>query len=180
MSTNDNPLDLVEDQNTAIIFDGPNFYSTCKITDINADFGKFKNHALDMCSRSRISYFTPVEEGQTALRPLLDWLDYNGYDVHDRLVTSHTNGDGQRRTRSNIEVDITLFIMRLLQNKGVDHLVLFTGNGDYTALVNEVKSHGVRVTVVSAANEACADGLRRASDQFIELTSISSIISKDE
>jgi uncharacterized LabA/DUF88 family protein len=56
-----------------------------------------------------------------------------------------------------------------------DHLVLFSGDGDFRRLVEAIQRKGVRVTVVSTIRSSppmVADELRRQADEFLELAEI--------
>jgi uncharacterized LabA/DUF88 family protein len=54
----------------------------------------------------------------------------------------------------------------------IDHVVLFSGDGDFRRLVEAVQRKGVRVTIVSTIRTQppmVADELRRQADTFLEL-----------
>jgi uncharacterized LabA/DUF88 family protein len=62
-----------------------------------------------------------------------------------------------------------------------DHLILFSGDGDFTPLIEAVQRRGARVTVISTVRSnppLAADDLRRQADNFIDLTDLSSIIGR--
>ena len=62
-----------------------------------------------------------------------------------------------------------------------DHVVLFSGDGDFRRLVESVQRKGVRVTVVSTVKSQppmASDDLRRQADSFVDLSDLSNIIGR--
>jgi uncharacterized LabA/DUF88 family protein len=71
--------------------------------------------------------------------------------------------------------------MRLAEQ--LDHIVLFTGDGDFRALVAAMQQRGRRVSVVSTLQTQppmVADELRRQADQFIDLADLEASICRDQ
>jgi len=121
-------------------------------------------------------YFTPVDESEEfqIVRPLLDWLDYNGYTVIAKPMKTYGEGE-DRRVKGDTKLELAVTTSKLLRSGAVKQMVFFTGDGDYAVLLNDLKSMGVRVVVVSTIDTNppfVADQLRRTADGFIELTEL--------
>jgi uncharacterized LabA/DUF88 family protein len=119
-------------------------------------------------------YTTIIEEQNSTVRPLIDWLGYNGYTV----VTKATK---ERRTKGKISIDLAVDAMELADQ--VDEIVLFSGDGDYRRLAEAVQRRGVRVRVVSTISSQppmIADELRRQADAFIDLLALKPLIARTQ
>ena len=120
-------------------------------------------------------YYTAIAEDQeyTSIRPLVDWLDYNGYTMVTKPTKSFTDAFGHRKIKGNMDIELTVDAMRLVEH--LDHVVLFTGDGDFRALVAAMQMRGRRITVVSTLQTQppmVADELRRQADQFVDLADL--------
>lgn len=159
-------------ERVALFIDGANLYSTARALNVDIDFRKL----LDLYSSKgrlvRAYYYTAVVEGEefSPLRPLVDWLDYNGFSVVTKPVKRFTDAEGRSRTKGNMDIEIAVDLLDLAPR--LDHAVLFSGDGDFRRLVQAVQARGVRVSVVSTLRSQppqIADELRRQADAFIDL-----------
>ena len=78
-------------------------------------------------------------------------------------------------------MDIEIAIDMMEMAKKVDHIVLFSGDGDFRRLIEAVQREGVRVSVVSTMRTSppmVADELRRQTDAFIELQDLAPRIAR--
>ena len=115
----------------------------------------------------RAFYYTALIEDQeySSIRPLLDWLDYNGYTVVTKPAKEFTDSTGRRKVKGNMDIELAVDMMELAPH--VDQIVLFSGDGDFRPLVEAVQRRGVRVSVVSTISTQppmVADELRRQAD----------------
>jgi uncharacterized LabA/DUF88 family protein len=155
-----------------LFIDGENLYHTAKALGFDIDFKRLLTEFSTRGSLLRSYYYTTVssdEEHQPA-RPLIDWLDYNGFTVLTKPVKLFDDGDGRRKFKRNIAVELAVAALEIARH--VDHLVLFSGDGDLRSLVESLQRRGVRVTVVSTMRTTppmIADELRRQSDVFLDL-----------
>jgi uncharacterized LabA/DUF88 family protein len=114
------------------------------------------------------------------IRPLIDWLDYNGYKVVTKPAKEFTDSMGRRKIKGNMDIELAIDVMQLSDN--LDHIVLFSGDGDFRSLVSAVQAKGRRVSVVSTLTTRppmVADDLRRQGDQFIDLADLRDEIGRD-
>ncbi|WP_424630574.1 NYN domain-containing protein [Bradyrhizobium sp. SYSU BS000235] len=158
-----------------LFIDGPNLHTTSKALGFDIDFKRLLSQFECLGSLWRAFYYTTLSEDQTqrSFRPLVDWLDYNGYTVIAKTAKDFIDESGQRRTRGNTNIELAVDAMALAGK--FDHMVLFSGDGDFRAMVEAVQRRGVRVTVVSTMSihpPMLADELRRQADVFIDLASL--------
>ncbi len=158
-----------------LFIDGPNLQATSKALGFDIDFKRLLSQFECLGSISRAFYYTVVSEDQTqrSFRPLIDWLDYNGYTVVAKTAKDFVDTTGQRRTKGNTHIELAVDAMALAGQ--FDQMVLFSGDGSFRALVEAVQRRGVRVTVVSTMSSQppmLADELRRQADAFIDLASL--------
>lgn len=163
---------------TAMFIDGSNLYATAKALSIDIDFKKLLTaFGADV----RAMYYTALlqTEEYSTIRPLIDWLGYNGYTVVTKPVKEFVDAQGKRKIKGNMDVEIVVDALELAEH--LDHLILFSGDGDFVPLVHSLHRSGVRVTVVSATQpSSIADELRRAADTFIELNDLRVRIQRGE
>lgn len=162
-------------EKTALFIDGPNLYATAKSLGFELDFTRLLTLFRGRCHLLRASYYTVLlEEGRhSTLRPLVDWLDYNGFNVVTKPMKDFGGEHGHARAKSSIDVELVVDAM--VMARYVDHIVLFTGDGDFCALVEALQDKGKRVSVVSTLRTergAIADTLHRRADQFIDLADL--------
>jgi uncharacterized LabA/DUF88 family protein len=167
----------------ALFIDGPNFYATAKALAIDVDYKRVLKEFDSRGTLVRAFYYTAIIEDQeyTSIRPLVDWLDYNGFTVVTKAAKEFVDSvTGHRKTKGNMDVELAINAMELA--KHIDEMVLFSGDGDFRSLVEAVQRRGVRVTVVSTIAtqpSMIADELRRQADVFIDLTELRTMIGRD-
>lgn len=158
-----------------LFIDGPNLHATSKALGFDIDFKRLLAQFECLGSIWRAYYYTAIseDERQRSFRPLVDWLDYNGYTVIAKRAKDFVDDNGQRRTKANTNIELAVDAMALAGQ--FDQMVLFSGDGDFRAMVEAVQRRGVRVTVVSTTSTQppmLADELRRQADVFIDLASL--------
>jgi uncharacterized LabA/DUF88 family protein len=159
----------------ALFIDGANLYSAAKSLNADMDFKKLIDFFRSNGVLVRAYYYTAIVEGEeySPIRPLVDWLDYNGFTMVTKPVKRYTDASGHTRTKGNMDVEIAVDMLSMAPN--MDHAVLFSGDGDFRRLVEAVQDKGVRVSVVSTLKSQppqAADELRRAADQFVDLSDL--------
>ncbi len=165
-------MHFYQDERIALFIDGANLYSTAKALQFDIDYKRLlalfrqKGHLI------RALYYTALIEDQeySSIRPLIDWLDYNGYTMVTKPTKEFTDSMGRRKIKGNMDIELTVDAMRLADS--LDHIVLFSGDGDFKSLVASLQQKGKRVSVVSTLHTQppmVADELRRQADQFLDL-----------
>lgn len=163
------------DERTVLLIDGANLFSAARTLGYDIDYKKLLERTSQQCRLIRAYYYTAILENDdySPLRPLVDWLDYNGFRVVTKAAREFTDQNGRRRVKGKMDVELTVDALELAPH--VDHYVLFTGDGDYHALVKALQNKGKRVSVVSTVKTRppmIADDLRRQADHFLELADL--------
>src|SRR5690242_2419630 len=163
---------MTDSSSTALFIDGANLYATAKTLGFDVDYRRLLQEFQSRGTLLRAFYYTAIIEDQeyTSIRPLVDWLDYNGYRVATKSVKEFIDANGRRKLKGNMDVDLADDDMETAEH--IDQMELYSGNGNFRPLVEAVQRRGVRVTVVStiASQPAMiADELRRQADVFIDL-----------
>lgn len=167
----------------ALFIDGANFYASAKALGFDIDYQRLLKEFQSRGKLLRAFYYTAIRENQdySAIRPLIDWLDYNGFSVVTKPAKEFDDGEGRRKLKSNMRVELTIDAMEIADH--VDQIVLFSGDGAFRSLVEAVQRRGVRVTVVSTISTQppmVADELRRQADVFNDLMDLRSKIFRDQ
>lgn len=178
-----NPLEVIrEDERIAVFIDGANLYSAAKGLGFDIDYRKLREVFGNTGRFVRVSYYTALiddTEEFVPLRPLLDWLDYNGYSLVTKPAKEYTDSTGRRRYKGDMDVELAVDMLEAAST--VDHIVLFSGDGDFYPVIEALRRKGVRVTTISTLKTnppMVSDDLRRVSDNFIELVDLQSLISR--
>ncbi|HEY1096834.1 MAG TPA: NYN domain-containing protein [Alphaproteobacteria bacterium] len=164
-----------KDEKLAVFIDGANLYGAARSLEFDIDYKRMLQWAAKQGKLIRAYYYTAlVEENEfSPIRPLVDWLDYNGYTMVTKLAREFTDASGRRKIKGNIDVELTTDVMEI--SNSVDHVMLFTGDGDFKYMVQAIQRKGVRVSVVSTVEThppMISDELRRVADHFIDLSDL--------
>ena len=173
---------MVPQEKIALFIDGANLYATAKSLGFDIDYKRLLREFQSRGYLLRAFYYTAVIEDQeySSIRPLIDWLDYNGYAVVTKATKEFVDQTGRRKVKGNMDIELAVDAMEIAGT--IDHMVLFSGDGDFRSLVEAVQRRGVRVTVVSTISTQppmVADELRRQADIFLDIVELQSKIGRD-
>ena len=168
-------------ERVALFIDGSNLYAAARALGFDIDYKSLLDLFSTECRLVRAFYYTALIEDQeySPIRPLVDWLDYNGYTLVTKPTKEFTDASGRRKIKGNMDIELAIDMIEMADR--LDHVVLFSGDGDFRRLVEAVQRRGVRVSVVStfrASPPMVADELRRQADNFTELQDIAPKISR--
>ncbi|HLY55542.1 MAG TPA: NYN domain-containing protein [Stellaceae bacterium] len=160
------------EERIGIFIDGANLHAAARALGFDIDYRRLLELFRSRGRLIRAFYYTALLEDQeySPIRPLVDWLDYNGYTMVTKPTKEFTDAMGRRKIKGNMDIELAIDVMEMAQY--LDHVVLFSGDGDFRRLVEAVQRKGIRVTVVSTIRSAppmVADELRRQADTFLEL-----------
>jgi uncharacterized LabA/DUF88 family protein len=174
-------LKFLPNERIALFIDGPNLAATAKALDFEIDFKLLLRLFRERAQLLRAYYFTALtEDAERSLRPLIDWLEYNGFTVITKTVKESGEGAGRQRNGGRMDVELAVHAMKL---GNVQHIVLFSGHGAFRSLAQALQAAGKRVSVVSTLTGPApmiADELRRQADQFIDLSQLRGFVSRAE
>lgn len=165
-----------------LFIDGANLYSAAKSLDFDIDYRRLLEEFRKRGRLIRANYYTALIESEeyTPIRPLIDWLDYNGFKVITKAAKEYSDESGRRRIKGDMDVEIAVDIV---ESAGfLDHVVLFSGDGDFRKVVESVQRQGTRVSVVSTLKSnppMASDDLRRQADSFIELSELGKLVGRE-
>ena len=167
---------------TALFIDGANLYATARSLDLELDYKRVRESFSARTSLIRAYYYTAIveEHDYSPLRPLIDWLDYNGYTIVTKPAKEFTDDHGRRKVKGNMDIEIAVDMLTIADS--IDHVILFSGDGDFRRLIEAVQRKGVRTTVISTTRTSppmIADELRRQADQFVDLVDIQDLVCRD-
>lgn len=166
----------------ALFIDGANLYATSRSLGFDIDYRKLLEAFGKKGYLLRAYYYTALVEDQeySSIRPLIDWLDYNGYRVVTKPAKEFTDSTGRRKIKGNMDIELAIDAFEL--SDVVDHYVIFSGDGDFRTLVEALQRRGRRVSIISTMSSQppmISDDLRRQADQFIDLVSLKDEIGRD-
>ncbi len=169
------------DERLALFIDGSNLYAAAKALGFDIDYKLLRQEFMRRGKLLRAYYYTALLENDeySPIRPLVDWLQYNGFTMVTKPAKEFTDSMGRRKVKGNMDIELAVDAMEVADR--VDHIVLFSGDGDFRPLVEGLQRRGVRVSVVSTIRSQppmIADELRRQADNFIELEELRDVIGR--
>ena len=169
------------DERLALFIDGSNLYAAAKALGFDIDYKLLRQEFMRRGKLLRAFYYTALLETEdySPIRPLVDWLQYNGFTMVTKPAKEFIDSQGRRKIKGNMDIELTVNAMELAPR--MDHAVLFSGDGDYKSLVESLQRQGVRVSIVSTIRSQppmIADELRRQADNFIELEELKEVIGR--
>jgi len=170
-----------KDDRLALFIDGSNLFAAAKALGFDIDYKLLRAEFRRRGKLLRAFYYTALLENDeySPIRPLVDWLHYNGFTMVTKAAKEYIDSQGRRKVKGNMDIEIAVNAMELAPH--LDHIVLFSGDGDFRPLVESLQRQGVRVSVVSTIRShppMIADELRRQADNFIELDELREVIGR--
>jgi uncharacterized LabA/DUF88 family protein len=168
-------------ERVGLFIDGSNLYASARTLGFDIDYKRLHQYFSNQTNLVRAYYYTALldEQEYSPIRPLVDWLDYNGYNMVTKPAKEFTDATGRRKIKGNMDIELAVDVLEL--SASLDHIVIFSGDGDFRRLVEAVQARGVRVSIVSTLKSQppmAADELRRQADNFIELTDLKDEITR--
>ena len=163
------------EERVALFIDGSNLFAAARGLGFDIDYKRLLSFFSNKGKLIRALYYTALIEEQdySPIRPLVDWLDYNGYTMITKPTKEFTDSSGYRKIKGNMDIELAVDVMEMTEH--LDHIIIFSGDGDFRRLVEAVQRKGKRVTIVSTVRSkppVAADELRRQADDFIDLDDI--------
>lgn len=176
-----NGIPFYKEEKVAIFIDGSNLYAAAKALDFDIDYKRLLKFIAGRGRLVRAFYYTALIEDQeySPIKPLVDWLDYNGYSMVTKPTREFKDDQGRKKIKGNMDIELAVDMMEIADR--VDHILLFSGDGDFRKLVEAVQRKGTRVTVVSTIKSSppmVSDDLRRQADHFLDLDILADYIDR--
>jgi uncharacterized LabA/DUF88 family protein len=171
-----------DDGKVALFIDGANLYATAKALGFDIDYGRLLKQFQSRGVLLRAYYYVAViaDQEYTSTRPLMDWLEYNGYTVVTKATREFVDASGRRKPKGDMDIELAVDAMELSEH--IDQMVLFSGDGDFRSLVEAMQRRGVQVTIISTISTQptmIADELRRQADFFTDLIDLRPLIARE-
>ncbi len=160
-----------------ILVDGSNAFATARELGFHIDYkALLEAYEKEVCPVLKAFHFTALmpPSPDDPVRKMVDYLSYNDWTTITKPVSEWTDANGNKRIKGNMDIEIaTIAFEMATAGQGVTDIVLFSGDGDFTFMVESLqRRYGLRVTVVSSIETSpsmCADNLRRQCDEFLEM-----------
>ena len=170
-----------KDERLALFIDGSNLYAAAKALGFDIDYKLLRQEFMRRGKLLRAFYYTALLENDeySPIRPLVDWLNYNGFSMVTKPAREYTDSSGRRKIKGNMDIELAVNAMELAPH--VEHIVLFSGDGEFRTVVESLQRQGVRVSVVSTVRSQppmISDDLRRQADNFIELDDLKDVVGR--
>jgi len=174
-------LKIYQEERVGMFVDGANLYSAAKSLGFDVDYKRLLELVQQRGRLVRAFYYTALIEDQeySPIKPLVDWLDYNGYTMVTKPAKQFTDATGRLKIKGNMDIELAIDMLEMADK--LDHVLLFSGDGDFRRLVEAVQRRGVRVSVVSTIRSMppmVADELRRQADVFVDLQDLAPMIAR--
>ena len=169
---------MLSSDKIALFIDGANLHATCRALGFDVDYKRLLTEFQSRGVLLRAYYFRTVVEDQeySSVRPLIDWLGYNGYIVFTKELLDVS---GRRKIKGSMNVELAVNAIEIADH--IDQMFLFSGDGDLRPLLKALQRRGVHVTVVSSMIShpaMAADELRRQADAFVDLAELKSRVGR--
>jgi uncharacterized LabA/DUF88 family protein len=166
----------------ALFIDGANLHATARALGFDVDYRRLLKEFQSRGALVRAFYYTTIIEDQEypSIRPLINWLDYNGYTVVTKPTKEFIDANGRRKVKGSMHIELAVNAMEITDH--IDQMFLFSGEGDFRPLLEAVQRRGVNVTVVSTITSQppmVADELRRQADVFLDLAELKAKLGRD-
>ena len=173
---------IYSQERIGLFIDGSNLYAAARALAFDIDYKRLLDAFAGKGRLIRAFYYTALIEDQeySPIRPLVDWLDYNGYTMVTKPTKEFTDAQGRRKIKGNMDIELAIDVMEMAPH--LDHVVLFSGDGDFRRLIEAIQRKGLRASVISTIRSQppmVADELRRQADRFVELKDLADLISRD-
>ncbi len=170
------------DERLALFIDGANLYAAARALGFDIDYKLLRTEFMRRGKLLRAFYYTALLESEeySPIRPLVDWLNYNGFAMVTKPAKEFTDSTGRRKIKGNMDIELTIDALELVEI--VDHYVIFSGDGDFRTLVEALQRKGKKVTVASSLKSQppmISDDLRRQADHFLELATLAETLGRD-
>lgn len=156
----------------ALFVDGSNFSVSLKAAGFRVDYQKIREYFAEMGDLVGSFYFTalPPRDEPSSIRNLTDSLQHKGWNLVTKEIKVFRD-QPIAKTKGNMDIEMVVKAWTL--SNVITDLILFSGDGDFRAMVEKLQDVGVRVTVISYhstdTRNMTSNDLRKAVHEFINL-----------
>ncbi len=108
-------MHFLPDERTALFIDGANLYSASRNLGFDVDYRNLLEYFRKKTHVIRAYYYSAVLETEeySPLKPLTDWLAYNGYTLVTKPAHEFTDATGRRRVKGNMDIELAIDMLEL-------------------------------------------------------------------
>jgi uncharacterized LabA/DUF88 family protein len=153
-----------------VFVDVANLLYSSRSLRVGIDFGRLLEFLRGHRHVVRAHAYAPTNPEPNAEQQFLSVVKGLGY----RITTKNFKVFSSGAKKADLDLDLCMDIVRLVDAKAVDTIVLVSGDSDFLPLLEYCSDHGVRVEV-AAFEDAAAMILRQSCDLFINLSLVEEI-----
>ena len=143
-----------KDERLALFIDGSNLYAAAKSLGFDIDYKLLRQEFMRRGKMLRAFYYTALldNEEYSPIRPLVDWLNYNGFTMVTKAAKEYTDSQGRRKVKGNMDIELAVNAMNWPQALTI--LFCFPAMAIFARLSKacNVRAYGCLLSRPSAAN----------------------------
>jgi uncharacterized LabA/DUF88 family protein len=155
---------LPSNERVGVFVDVANLLYSARTLRITVDFGKLLDFLRGNRRLVRAHAYCPTSPQPGDEQMFLQAVKGLGY----RITTKNYKTFASGAKKADLDLDLCMDVVRLVDGKAVDCIVLVSGDSDFMPMLDYCSDHGVRVEV-AAFDEAMSGTLRQSCDLFINL-----------
>jgi uncharacterized LabA/DUF88 family protein len=157
-------------ERVGVFVDVANLLYSARTLRINIDFGKLLDFLRGNRRLVRAQAYCPTSPQSGEEQMFLQAVKGLGYRITTKNYKTFSSG----AKKADLDLDLCMDVVRLVEGKAVDSIVLVSGDSDFMPMLDYCSDHGVRVEV-AAFDEAMSATLRQSCDLFINLAMLDEI-----
>lgn len=155
-----------------VFIDAANILYSQQTLGWRVDYEKLKKYFEKECDLKSIYFYTGRVGENDKQNSFIKKLEKFGYIVKAKEVKRIRISKDTYEWKGNLDVELTIDVLANLAN--FDTLILMSGDSDFAALLDTVKTHGKRVLVMSTKGHVSKELLDRA--KYVNLRRIKECI----
>jgi len=177
---------------TIVLIDATNIIYANKYLTWPIDHEKLIKYLKERYNTKKVIYYSGLEAGDVGRANFYRIIESFGFETRIKPVTVYRGKFYWKRFRcpkcrqivkrrfqgppikkANCDVDLTVDAIKYSPN--YDTLLLFSGDGDFSALVNHLKTKNKK-TIIFSTKQTCSKKLRQVAYRFIEINQLRGVL----
>ena len=157
-------------ERVGVFVDVANLLYSARTQRLTVDFAKLLDFLRGNRRLVRAHAYAPTSPQPGDDQMFLQAVKGLGY----RITTKHYKTFSSGAKKADLDLDLCMDVVRLVDAKAVDCIVLVSGDSDFMPMLDYCSDHGVRVEV-AAFDESMSATLRQSCDLFINLSLLDAV-----
>ncbi len=157
-------------ERVGVFVDVANLLYSARTLRMTVDFGKLLDFLRGNRRLVRAQAYCPTSPQPGDDQMFLQAVKGLGYRITTKNYKTFSSG----AKKADLDLDLCMDVVRLVDGKAVDCVVLVSGDSDFMPMLDYCSDHGVRVEV-AAFDESMSATLRQACDLFVNLSMLEEI-----